>query len=262
MRADGSLFRRIESYSGFPWRNIVAFAPSGDVVYTQTDDGALVRHDLARGTADTIWRPSRANWNSPQQLTVSPDGRRIAVSMTVAPEVRLLPSGERTTVSSLDELFVVSSDGSRSSLVDAQPRRTERGMTMDMLTVLGWSPDGRSLLYLRTYGAGRVYLTRALSWREGGKALVTSFELPMGPWQSATAPDGSMLIVSKLTAWVIAPDGRARRLGETVAAAFGNTNLVGIDAEGQAILETPANGNHSYLAALDLNTGKLTRIYP
>ncbi|MFB3879834.1 MAG: ABC transporter permease subunit [Armatimonadota bacterium] len=268
-----SVLGRYWSY-GDPW----VFSPDGGAIYAFGEEGVVTRHDLATAESDEAWSAAKAGFSSSDwylrnpRLAVSPDGRRLAIAATFFPSDRRSRSGPSSWAEALDVLLVASTDGSHSTLVSREPWRRERGVAMEWETTLTWLGDTGALLYLRPYGESGVYHVSALQWREGERTVPSVLQTPMGPWESATLPDGRTLIVAREGAWLLHTDGRFERLSGRVRAAFEDAELAGIDARGRAIVakawaeEWGELGAHthlaSYLAAVDMETGEMTRVYP
>jgi serine/threonine-protein kinase len=138
------------------------------------------------GKAETL---PIAQANQIQQLSLSPDGTRLAVTSSAAPNA---------------DLWVI--DLARS----AANRLSFQGMSWDPV----WSPDGRSIAYAsaRDGSVYRPYIK--LSDGSGADRLLWESTLPTFP--SSFSPDGSLLLVEVRTRdaasdiWVLPLDGSAK----------------------------------------------------
>jgi len=139
------------------------------------------------------------DWRSPQKLAISPDGRYVAYDFP-----RRENSPER-------DIFLLAADGSRDELLVTHP---------DNDVVLGWTPDGRKLLFA--------------SDRTGRLGI---WELPMA---GGTALGSPVLVRSDVPLY--RPMGLTRQgaLYYCVRTGFSDVYVAGLDAVTGAVLSPPA----------------------
>jgi hypothetical protein len=162
-------------------------------------------------------------------------------------------------------IFIVSADGSDSQLIFRSPGGPDSGELRLRFT---WSEDGKTLYLSRRVPVVRGSRTaerraEIIVWREGARAAVLS-RLP-GPspdLHTALLPGGNLLVSSGKRLWSIGPAGKLQRMPDAVARSFAEGTLLGLDSQGRAILKKWEENRPSYVAAADLTTGELTRIYP
>jgi outer membrane protein assembly factor BamB len=222
----------------------------------------VARFDLKTGEQTSLWDLGRAGtgpeaWDiGDGWLTSSPDGREVAVALTaVRPVHQSLGPGERTR----HLLLVLAADGSSASVTQVS-EDARSFFTGD----LAWSGDGRTLYFVSGSSSGRLGAKmRATVWRAGtGRTAAVTLPGREGLAWTAVLPDGRLFLWSGSRAWMMDPDGRVTRLPTSAETALADSNLAGVDRQGRLIVGKWKGDEPSYLAALDLNTGKLTRIYP
>jgi ABC-type transport system involved in cytochrome c biogenesis permease component len=258
MRADGSQRRDISVSGGAsygpsrPW----AWAPNSRAIYAIAPDGKLQRHRLPGGSAAVVWDFAKAAGQLEEGstlgrgprgvvLSASPDGKWIAAALIV-------PQQSPQPYALL--LYAVAADGSGAQLIYEDAHTS--GWPLEELA-LAWSGDGRRLYFRPAWQAVRRSPAALYRWR-AGEAAAVPIALPTEapPMRVAALSTGDMLVWSHTGTFLLDPADHLRPLAKSPE----GYSLAGLDAEGRAILvrgQRPAE-----VAALDLPTGKLTRIYP
>jgi hypothetical protein len=241
-------------------------------LYSLDPSGRLVYSPLPGGQSQILWRGQEALSLSDLdqikqiQIALSPDGRWLALQL-----LGRVPGedGSDNPRQYHDKLwtYIFSADGRQIYPLPSEesPELTpEFSGEKERLAVsrLVWSADSRRLYYLSGRTTARLNL-----WRVGDKApqisplpSFTENKLP----EIAFRPDHDDLLIWSRQRVLLADTLGAIRTfpNPKVAALAENHDLLGLDKAGRAIvLELPI-GNHNHIAAVDLNTGKLSQIYP
>jgi hypothetical protein len=245
--------------------------PSGQAVYLLEEGGRLVRHSLPDSKTETIWEAS-ASQHLPPNLTVTygkiavaPDGQQVALALLGYPYRRVGPDGAILTDDDRFFAFIVSSDGPHSQLIFKSPAYPVPAEDALHFT---WSQDGKTLYLSRvvpvvpdSWRADRR--AELIVWQEGDKAaLLSALPEPSANLQTALLPDGDLLVSNGRHLRSIGPDGKLRSMPGNVVRSFADSSLLSLDNQGRAILRKWEKDQASYIAAVDLTTGELTRIYP
>jgi hypothetical protein len=233
--------------------------PAGKATYALAPDGKLQRYSLAGGSPQLVWDFGKDSSVVEEAgsgqllhgvvLSVSPNGKWIAAAFTVREQ-----AGEQAYVFSI---YAVAADGSRAYLIYRDSYSS--GYALDELK-LTWSHDGSSLYFVPPWSVAKRAPPRLCRWQAGSPAAAV-IPLPAGaaPVRIAALDTGEMLVWSYLIGpLLLDASDHLRPLPH--APAPKTYSLVGLDAEGRAILQR-ASGKPE-LAALDLATGKLSVIYP
>jgi len=275
---DGRVQREITALGwygsqGDPW----SFAPGGDAVYALGGEGGVTRYELANGESHEVWSAKAAGLDAKDwfvrdaSLSVSPSGGRIAVALT-AYERRGHPAqigyaGGRTTSRSLIAVFEPDTAEARVVLTSGELTRSR---------TLVWSGDSTTLYCVSTvgdqWGSAR---DRVAVWRVGQERakLVMLPVRGMGIPEAIALADGRLIEKQWKQHWLIGKDGSATRVSGATEEALANTQIAGVDRHGRLIVEkwqgeerwvhgVPGVRPASYLAAVDVDTGKLTKVYP
>ncbi len=273
MRPDGSQAQEVQVED--PRRNYWSswdWEPSGQSFYLLQNVGRLLRYGLSDRKGEIIWEATASQQLPPQfsvsqgMVAVSPDGRQGAVALRADPYRGPGPGTALPASTDRFLVFIISADGARSQLIFRSPAAAGGEGDLSLL----WSRDGKAL-YIYRYGpavtsvGGPRSESRAelIVWREGAKAAVVA-ALPRPSWMYDTAllPDGGLLLSAADRLWSIGADGKVRPMPEVVSRSFAHGRLLGVDERGRAVLHKWEKDDRSYIAAADLKTGELTRIYP
>jgi len=277
MRPDGSEARAIDYpdnegiWGPYTWGR----GANANAFYTMQPRLRLMRHDLAAGREKLLWDGAadgylpKARYASRVHLSPSPDGEWLAISFVTRARVR--HRDEKAVL----RLILAAADGSRSRLLyeGAYPEDTRGGWPMTLHSPV-WSDAGR-LLYFRFYyrdeGDRRAWSSTILRWREGEEAA-SHVTLPEEQQHARFLPiprSDDVLLLSHEGAGYLRPDGSYRPLPEPVEKALIDSGYVqGFDGAGRALItksdDKPPVGEErrNYLAACDLRTGQVERIYP
>lgn len=271
MRSNGSAASALPlwPHSWFELRNTPsrwAWDASGEGVYTlaavNSPRGRAVRllhHTLPAGRSTCVWTvpqslrlPHGYDWLT-HCISVSADGRLLVVSLVAGP-FELEPDGvpePEMPGATLVFVFLITPDGTQSRLIS---KIWMRGSLESL--ACAWSRDCRSLYYLAVSESdAKLYF-----W-QSGQIKASDLELRPCPEKIARLPDQPGVLVwtrrdvglATGSSVVPFPNSRVRSLAQRYA-------LVGIDNRGRAIVYGRDDENE--LAAVDLATGKLTRLYP
>jgi WD40 repeat protein len=243
-------------------RGFGGWSPDSDVYYLDADV-RVMHHSPAQNAGHVVCDPRDLpgfpDDTAPESggLTVSPDGRFITVSMLAREDSssrgnRPREDSDRGGVFS----FVLRADGSHSDLVY---RSAARPTTVDSPGFL-WSPDGSHLYFLEPRSRDRVFHWSAAS------AALASIRLPVALSRGyiRPLPDSSgLLLWEQGRVWTLDNQGQIEPLRPDLSRTLGFSRIVGFDAAGRALIlkgleAEPGN----FLAAVDLETGEVTRIYP
>ena len=283
---DGSLRREVtvtalggwREYGG--WGTAWDYAPTGTVVYALGNDGAVTRHELASGKAEEVWTIRAVglepgDWSLRNgSLAVSPDGKRVAVALTAygrpdrRPQ-RVLESGRRE-VPARSLIAVFEPDRAATRVVRSWDEiAREQGL-------LTWTADGTTLYCVATVGDDwQKTRDQVAVWRVG-QAKAELVTLPLrgtGMAEAAVLPGGRLIVQRGAQYWVIGSEAHARRVVGRMEQALTGASIAGVDRHGR-LLVTKREGEErwvhgvpgvrpaSYLAAVDVDTGKLTKVYP
>jgi hypothetical protein len=275
---DGRVQREITALGwygsqGDPW----SFAPGGDAVYALGGEGGVTRYELANGESHEVWSAKAAGLDAKDwfvrdaSLSVSPSGGRIAVALT-AYERRGHPAqigyaGGRTTSRSLIAVFQPDTGETRVVLVSDEVTRSQ---------ALVWSGDSGTLYCVRTAGDDwQTARDQVAVWRVG-RAEASVITLPMrgtGMAEAAVLPGGRLIVERGAQYWVIASDAHARRVVGGIEQALTGATIAGADVQGRLLVTkwegeerwvegVPGVRPASYLAAVDVDTGQVTKVYP
>jgi len=265
MRPDGSQAHEIELGQPQSYWYSCDWAPSGEAVYVLEEGGRLARHSLAEAESETIWEAASCEGLPSSfrirrgKIAVSPDGWRVAVALVGYPhqDGAIMRQTDRFFV------FLVAADGSRSQLIFKSSADPVSG---DEALHFTWSQDGKTIYLSRVVPVVRGSRTadrraEMIVWREGAKtAVLSALPAPSSELDTALLPGGNLLILSGKQLWFVCPDGKLRSMPRDVVRSFADSALLGLDNEGRAILVKRKEGG--YIAAADLTTGEVTRIYP
>jgi hypothetical protein len=139
-----------------------------------------------------------------------------------------------------------------------------------------WSGDSSTLYCVSTVGDDwQTARDQVAVWRVGqAKAKLVTLPLRGTGIAEVTAlHDGRLIVEQGVQHWLIGSDGSARRVGGATGKALTNTHIAGVDKHGRLIVEkweveerlvqgVPDAGLASYLAAVDVDNGQMTRVYP
>ncbi|UCC69370.1 MAG: ABC transporter permease subunit [Armatimonadota bacterium] len=256
----GSIF----SYVGRSWD----WSPESDALYTLDPNGRLMRHSLAAGGSQTVWDPGALHLASQRRtaasgvISVSPDGRSIAVALISLPDryTRMeLESGFRRARIEREAVllvFVVSADGSGRLLIRQIPAPANlRDLSFT------WSPDGRRLYFVDPRADSRTLL----QWSEAaGEATPVPLNLRPGWPQLVPVPEmGGVMIWDVGRLWLANDGGEVIAFpNERVRATVADYYPMGLDNRGRLIVRTFWADEPQIIAAVDLHTGESTPIYP
>jgi ABC-type transport system involved in multi-copper enzyme maturation permease subunit len=243
------------AWATLPW----AWDPAAEGVYVFGVHGEIERYPVTGGAVKAVWDFVKGPVLTQERLldraardtslSVSPDGKWIAAAFLVREE-----AGEQAYVFSI---YAVAADGSRAYLIYRDSYRS--GYALDELK-LTWAHHSSRLYFVPPWSAARRLPPTLCRWQAGSPAAAV-IPLPAGaaPVQIAALDTGEMLVWSYLIGpLLLDASDHLRPLPH--APAVKTYSLVGLDAEGRAILQR-AWGKPG-LAALDLATGKLSVIYP
>jgi hypothetical protein len=266
LRPDGRVELKTEEsvgYRGGVGRVEYAYAPSGAAFYVLDTRGVLTRYEPDGKRTATIWSISKLRLDPEEwtvragEVAVSPDGERIAVDLSLNPTRRRIitagPSSARMVVA------VMNPDGASSRLVLNEEGDRHRRWVEDVK----WSGDGKALFMLIRIGDNRrdQDAREVAVWRAGEpNAPLAATTLPAreGELQTATLPDGRLAVISQKRAWIVNAQGQKTRLTGQVEQALVGSSIAGLDKQGRLIVRRP----EGYLAAVNLDTGQVARIYP
>jgi hypothetical protein len=240
-----------------------AFARSGGVVYAMGGDGAVTRYDIASGTSGVVWTTTAAGLDPERwvltmgRLAVSPDGRRVAVAVTAyeRPESYRAPialgPGRRSALGrSIIAVFESETRQARVVASSEEPAGDQAG--------LAWS--GSTLYCVSVLGEDwQSSRTQVAVWRVG-QTQARIAPLPVrGPVETALLPGNRLLVARR---WIIDSDARVTPTTGAVEDALAGSSVAGMDSQGRLIVTRWEGEEKSYLAALNVDTGQVTRIYP
>jgi hypothetical protein len=275
---DGIVRREITAPGSYPdWGSAWDYAPEGAVVYA-LEAGTVTRHHLATGKSEEIWSIkagglNREDWDVPDaSLAASPDGKRVAVAMTAYLRREVATRVERRDSSSTPRslIAVFEPDTSR-TLVVSSSEESVRGEN-----VLDWTSDSSTLYCTSPISVGdnsrRIPKTKIAVWRVG-QAQAEAVILPTWGCERAVLRDNRLLVSWSGETWVIDPHGRAASMGGPLTRSLAHTSIAGIAKQGHLIVTkwqgeerwaegVPGVQPASYLAAIDVDTGQLTKVYP
>ena len=259
-------------------RDSWSFARGSDAVYALGRGGAVTQYELPGGGSHELWTIAAAGLDAEDWFTqdgsiaVSPNGRHVAVALTVneqpAHQPRLGPAGRRSGV--VRSLIAVFEPGAGGGTVIRFADELTRYRT------LVWSGDSTTFYCVSTvgdeWGSAR---DRVAVWRVGQERakLVTLPVRAMGAPEVVALADGRLIEEQWKQHWLIGKDGSATRVGGAAGKALTNTHIAGVDKQGRLIVEkwegeervvqgVPDAGLASYLAAVDVDSGQLTKVYP
>jgi WD40 repeat protein len=283
---DGSLRREVTvtalaGWRGYgDWGTAWDYAPTGAVVYALGNDGAVTRHDLATGRSDEVWTMKAAGLDPEDwavqdgSLALSPDGKSAAVALIAYERpkhrARAVPAagGRDTSVRSL--IAVLQPDSGEASVVLSSEKVTRAQHT------LVWSGDSGTLYSVFTSGDDwQNARDQVAVWRVG-QAEASVITLPMrgtGMAEAAVLPAGRLIVQRGAQYWVIGSDAHARRVVGGIEQALTGATIAGVDMQGRLLVTkwegeerwvegVPGVRPSSHLAAVDVDTGKLTKVYP
>jgi hypothetical protein len=254
------------------------YAPSGGVIYALGKNGAVTRHDLASGRSEEVWSINAAgldpeDWGVREaSLAVSPDGERVAVALAAfeSPEHRTqaLPRTPPNQTRSLIAVFPPDGRGTQVLFDSQQPIKAWHA--------LAWSGDSSTLFSVAAVGKDRLdSQTEAYTWRVGqGKASVATLPRVLGPpTDTAVLPGNRLLVDRQVWASIVDSDGHVSPLKEATSEALEGASIAGVDKQGRLIVEkfeveerlvqgVPDALLPSYIAAVDVDSGQLTKVYP
>jgi len=277
MRRDGSEARAIDcpEYEGLSGAHTWGRGANANGFYTIQPRLRLMRHDLAAGHEKLLWDGAaegylpKGRYASGVHLSSSPDGEWLAVAFVTRARLR------RRDDKAVLHLMLAAADGSRPRLLyeGAYPDYTSRAYPVTLRSPV-WSEDGRSLylrFYYRAVGERHARSGGILRW-DGGKESASEVALPdeLRNARVYSVPHSDdVLLLSHESAGYLRPDGSYRPLPEPVEKALIDSGYVkGFDGAGRALI-TRSEGKPRvgetwkyYLAACDLRTGQVERIYP
>jgi hypothetical protein len=237
------------------------WSPDSDVYYLDADL-RVVRHspvqNADRLVCDPRDLPGFLEELTPEsgKLTVSPDGRFITVSVLAREDrsargYRPDEEGDRDQVIS----FVLRSDGSGPQLIHQYLLGASRSISVPGFL---WSPDGRHLYFLEPRSRDRV-----LHW-SADSAAVTPVRLPVALGRGYIRPlpkSSGLLLWESGQFWRLSNQGQIERLGPDLIRTLRSSRIV--DATDRTLIVEWANDQErDFLAAVDFETGEVTRIYP
>jgi hypothetical protein len=279
---DGTVHHEVMALGRFyrGWGSAWDYAATGGVVYALGNDGKVTRDDLASGKSDEMWAITAAGIDPEDwvvrdgSLAVSPDGKLVAVALTAYQRPQrygraaLAAGGEQSRSRSLIAVF---QPGTGEALVVLSSEKVTRAQH----TVV-WSGDSGTLYTVRTAGDDwQNARDQVAVWRVG-QAEASVITLPMrgtGMAEAAALPDGRLVVRRGLEWWLVDTEAHMTRAAGASARALAGSNVAGVDREGRLIVEkwegeerwvqgVPGVRPASYLAAVDVDTGKLTQVYP
>jgi hypothetical protein len=239
------------------------WSPGSDVYYLDADL-RVMHHSPAQNAGRLVCDP-RDLPGFPEEmapesgtLTVSPDGRFITVSV-LAREDRSAAGYRPGGDADRDQVisFVLHSDGSSPQLIYRYVLGARRTIPNPHFV---WSADGRHLYFLEPHSRDRVF-----HWSADSAAL-TRIRLPValsrGSMELLPRSSGALLW-EQGQVWTLDNQGQIEPLPSDLSQTLGFSRFVGFDAVGRALIlkgleAEPGN----FLAAVDLETGEVTRIYP
>jgi len=254
MRPNGDVVKQIPLWEATPEREPDVYsyfvrwtwAPDGISLYTMRLDGHILRHRVSDGEAQKVWQPPVPDVSLPKgyfwwfnQLIVSPDGRWLVIRGVA----RTRPQTESSK--NLSVTLVISSDGSRAVLI-----------SRDIATDLVWSGDR---LFLTLFSRSSLSVHR---WQPGEDRAVPVATLPLNPaiQKIASLEDGSLLIWGQKQAYLVDQRGKLAPLADPRMRNLPHDYwFLGLDSEGRVIAK---NLRGTEIAAIDIKTGQLTKLYP
>ncbi len=244
MRPDGSVDFETEVLKEFHERAGWVYAPSGDAIYALDDNGVITKYE-PRKKATTIWSISKLGIDNEEWrvrgegITVSPDGQLVAVSFVAA----LRSSNERRIF-----FVVMKSDGSQQQVIpDISPQR------------FAWSRDGKTLfMIVYTKYENRRGDMEVAAWRDGKLSYSEILPTRGGSPDMLPFSDGRMGLFLWDRAWIVDAQARVTPVAGALKEALVGSRVAGMDKQGRIIVRR----SEGYLAAIAVDTGKVTRIYP
>jgi hypothetical protein len=222
------------------------WAPDGASLYTLALNGQITRYPLSDGEAQKVWRPPVPGVSLPKgyfwwfnELIVSPDGRWLAIRGVA----RTRPQTESSK--NLSVTLVISSDGSRAVLI-----------SRDVVSDLIWSGDR---CFLTLFSRATLSVHR---WQPGGDRAVPVATLPSNPaiQKIASLKDGSLLIWGQTQVYLVDQQGKFAPLADPRMRNLPHEYwFLGLDSEGRVIAK---NLRGTEIAAIDIKTGQITKLYP
>jgi len=277
MRADGSEARAIDypEYEGLSGAYTWGRNTEANAFYTMQPRLRLMRHDLDTGREEVLWDGGaqgylpKGRYESGVHLNSSPDGERLAIAFVTRATER------RRDDKAILRLILTAADGSHSRLLYQReyPEHPSDAWPVTLRSPF-WPEDGRAL-YFRFYYRGmrdqRRNSSGILIWREG-EETASEVAVPEEQQHARVLPiprSDDVLLLSREGAGYLRVDGSCRPLPEPAERALVESGSVrGFDAAGRALItrseDKPRVGETqmSYLAACDLRTGQVERIYP
>ncbi len=256
----------IDRFDSYTLSQAWDYAPTGDTVYAVSPDGVLERHDLATGKLQEIWTIKAASldpkdWFLWANVAVSPDGRHIAMSLSMQPNPEhYVPTSNHGAKKWRFFFLVFKIEGRETRIVYKEEGPRSVGPLL-------WSHDGRTLYRVASIAYDRQTTAAPVTTWRVGESETRSITLPTPGYSDAALLQDNRLLVRRFLdkrneAWLFSPDGRLVAVARRTQEALDKSYPVGVDKRGRLIVSKGEGMQPNYLAALDVDTGKLTKVYP
>ncbi len=200
-------------------------------------------------TADGTMRvlKSSSEWRRPEEMAFSPDGRYLAYDLGP------------TLEANQHDVFVIATDGSRETAAVVNPADD---------VVIGWTPDGKDLLFARDRnGSGGVWAVPMTDGKADGEPRLIKGDISVRP--RGLTRSGALCFSTTLSAqdiYVASVDLATGKLLVPPARIAGQTSGFNLGAEwspdGESLAYLPRRDDASVVAIQSIATGAVRELRP
>ena len=207
--------------------------------------GQIAMVSTADGTMRVL--KSSSEWRRPEEMAFSPDGRYLAYDLGP------------TLEANQHDVFVIATDGSRETAAVVNPADD---------VVIGWTPDGRDLLFARDRnGSGGVWAVPMTDGKADGEPRLIKGDISVRP--RGLTRSGALCFSTTLSAqdiYVASVDLGTGKLLVPPARIAGQTSGFNLGAEwsadGESLAYLPRRDDASIVAIQSIATGAVRELRP